>query len=127
MLKDELKLYNQLLLYIADQPPAPAWDQLAGHYRWDVLHHSELLGALGAFVMLMPGIVIIDRQSAVGGAVLAHLEDVLATMPQPLLIVVELGMPDAVTRYGPVVRIGATSAESAVCLFSQATQSYTAG
>lgn len=40
--------------------------------------------------MLLPSIVVIDRNSLRGNEVLSHLEDVLTTLPQPILIVIEV-------------------------------------
>jgi len=100
---------NRLLLYVSDQLPDEEWQHFATDYNLEILHHSDLLSALGAFVMLMPGIVIIDRRSAVGNEAVSHIEDVLHTMPQPVLIIIELGVPDCAARYGPIVRMSAAS------------------
>jgi hypothetical protein len=111
---------NQLVLYVSGQPPTADWQRIAGDYNWELLYHSDMLNALGTFVMLMPGIVVIDRDSAVGAAVLAHIEDVLHTTPQPQLIVIELGVPDCVARFGSVVRLGAAADAAPGPILSQA-------
>lgn len=103
---------NQLLLYVSDQSPDEGWQHVAANFNWQMLHHSDLLSALGAFVMLMPGIVVIDRRSAVGNEATLHIEDVLPTAPQPVLFIIELGVPDCMARYGRVVRLGAASDSS---------------
>ncbi|NJL56167.1 hypothetical protein HC928_14025 [bacterium] len=100
---------NRLLLYVSDQSPDEDWHQFAVNHNCEMLYHDELLAALGAFIMLMPGIVVIDRRSAVGNETLSHIEDVLHTIPQPLLILIELGVPDCMARYRSVVRLGASS------------------
>jgi len=107
---DKVKIpENQLLLYISDQLPDEEWQDFATNYNLEMLHHSDLLSALGAFVMLMPGIVVIDQRSAVGNKALSHIEDVLHTTPQPLLMIIELGVSDCISRYGSVVRFGAAA------------------
>jgi hypothetical protein len=100
---------NRLLLYVSDQSPDEDWQSFATKHNVEMLHHSDLLSALGAFVMLMPGIVVIDRGSAVGNEAMSHIEDVLHTSPQPLLVIIELGVPDCMARYRSVVRLGASS------------------
>ncbi len=100
---------NQLLLYISDQLPDEEWRQFASSQQLEIMHQSDLLSALGAFVMLMPGIVVIDCRSTVGNEALSHIEDVLPTTPQPMLIVIELGVPDCIAQSGPVVRLGAAA------------------
>lgn len=102
-------LETRLLLYVSDQTPDEAWQHFATNYKLEMLHHSDLLSALGAFVMLMPGIVVIDQRSAIGNEVVSHIEDVLHTTPQPLLMIIELGVPDCISRYGSVVRLGAAA------------------
>ncbi len=62
--------------------------------------------------MLMPAIVVIDRHSQVGNEAVSHIEDVLHATPQLLLIIIELGTPDCVARYGAVVRLGAAANDS---------------
>lgn len=107
---DKIRLpENRLLLYVSDRSPDEDWHQFAVNHKWEILYHDELLAALGAFIMLMPGIVVIDRRSAVGDEALSHIEDVLHRTPQPLLVIIELGVPDCVTRYGSVVRLGAAA------------------
>jgi hypothetical protein len=56
--------------------------------------------------MLLPSIVLIDHNSPRGNEDLSHLEDVLTTLPQPILIVIEVGVPDCMTQYRSVVRTG---------------------
>lgn len=100
---------NQLLLYVSDESPNEDWQHFANSYDWEVLQYQDLLSSLGAFIMLMPSIVVIDRRSVVGSEALSHIEDVLSTTPQPMLIVIELGVPDCMAQYGSVVRLGAAS------------------
>lgn len=102
-------LENRLLLYVSDQLLDKEWQHFATNHNVEMLHHSDLFSALGAFVMLMPGIVVIDRGSVVGNEALSHIEDVLHTTPQPVLIIIELGVPDCVAQYGVVVRLSAAS------------------
>ncbi|MFW5709476.1 MAG: hypothetical protein ACOCX5_04570 [Chloroflexota bacterium] len=117
---DKVKITeNQLLLYVSDQLPDEEWQHFATNYNLEMLHHSDLLSALGAFIMLMPGIVVIDRRSAVGNEAMSHMEDVLHTAPQSVLIIIELGVPDCVARYGSVLRLGAATGVSPTHILAQ--------
>ncbi len=111
---------NQLLLYISDQLPEGKWQQFAIRQQWEITYQSDLLAALGAFMMLMPGIVIIDRRSEVGNEALLHIEDVLHTIPQPMLVIIELGVPDCMAQHGAVLHLGAPADASPVAVLSQA-------
>lgn len=113
---------NQLLLYISDETPHKDWLYLASCYNWDVLHQRDLLSALGAFIMLMPGIVVVNRRSVVGSEAMSHIEDVLPTTPQSRLILIELGVRDGMARYGVVVRLGAAANASPVCILARMAQ-----
>jgi len=117
---DEMQVpKKQLLLYVSDQSPEREWQHFADNHNLEMLYHDELLAALGAFIMLMPGIVVIDRHSAVGDEALSHIEDVLHTTPQPLLAIIELGVPDCIARYGAVVRLGSASDISPAAILAQ--------
>jgi hypothetical protein len=113
-------LENQLILFVSDQPPTTNWQRFLDQYPVQVLFHDDLFSALGAFVMLMPGIVIVDRYSAVGIEALSHIEDVLGTAPQPLLILIELGSTDCTAQHGNVVRVGAPLDTTPDCVMSRA-------
>lgn len=118
-MKETTLLENQLLLYIGDEPPGEDWRRFASDYSCEMIYEGDLLTALGAFVMLMPGIVVIDRRSTVGSEALSHIESVLNNSPQPLLILIELGVPDLVARDGHVVRLGAAFCASPACILSR--------
>lgn len=99
-------MQNRLLLYISEHPPGCDWLQLAADNNWELLHHADLMGALGAFIMLMPGVVIIDRSGALGNEALSHIEDVLPTQPQAQLLLVEQGLRDFIAWDNAVLRVG---------------------
>jgi hypothetical protein len=99
---------------------APMRERFARRERFSAGCQSDLLAALGAFTMLMPGIVIIDRRSEVGNEALLHIEDVLHTIPQPMLVIIELGVPDCMAQHGAVLHLGAPADASPVAVLSQA-------
>jgi hypothetical protein len=110
---------DQLLLYVSDQPPDEAWQHVAINYHWQMIHHSDLISVLGAFVMLMPGIVVIDRLGSVGNEALSHIESMLDNLPQPMLIFIELGIPDCTSPREWGMRLGRLAGTSPGTIFSQ--------
>ena len=95
---------NRMLLFISDRHPPAVWTNSARRYNWHLLHEAALLRALGAYVMLMPDIIVVDKDSAVGAEALDHIEDVLHTPPQLKQVVIELCDCQCIYRKGEVVR-----------------------
>ncbi|MFQ3647020.1 MAG: hypothetical protein SNJ83_12520 [Aggregatilineales bacterium] len=100
-----LPLDDKLVLFVSRSVPNEAWQGIAKRHCWEMIACDEMLPALGVFVMLMPDIVILDGCDALGIEVGAHIQDVIDTAPQRLVIIIELGRVANVTRAGNVLRM----------------------
>jgi hypothetical protein len=83
-------LKKQIVLFVSPNKPADVWQHLAQEWQWELIHHDEMMQALGAYVMLFPSIIVIDSLSTTGQDTLSHLNDVLLDAPQPSLTLITL-------------------------------------
>lgn len=113
------QIKNQLVLFVSDISPSIEWQQFAEANDWEMLYHDDLFSVLGAFVMLMPGVIVVDRTCKLGNEALYHLEDVLVTAPQSPVIIVEIGTADQKYQRDSITHIGVSASALPLHLISQ--------
>jgi hypothetical protein len=83
-------LKNQIVLFVSSNVPGESWQHLAQEWQWELIHHDNVMDALGAYALLFPAIIIVDSMSAVGQETCHHISSVLLDASQSPLILVTL-------------------------------------